>query len=189
MPNRIDYEFLSRLEGGSRTSGYVPVPKSSKSGVTIATGFDLGQRDEDELRQLELNESLITTLKPYLGVKGEAAAALIRNNPLTITDSQAETIDQAVKKEHIGKLRTRYRSAPGNTSGKPFFEIPAEAQTVIASVSFQYGVNLKVATPKFWRAASSQNWQQSVSILRNFRDAYPTRRRKEARLLERVLNE
>lgn len=189
MPNRINYELLSRLEGGSRTSGYVPVPESSKSGVTIATGFDLGQRDEDELRQLELDESLITTLKSYLGVQGEAAAALIRNNPLTITESQAKTIDQAVKRAHIDKLRTRYRFAIGNTAGKPFFAIPAEAQTVIASVSFQYGVNLKVATPKFWRAASSQNWRQSVAILRDFGDAYPTRRRKEARLLERALNE
>lgn len=62
MPNRINYEFLSRLEGGSRTSGYVPVPESSQSGVTIATGFDLGQRDEDDLKQLALDESLIAKL-------------------------------------------------------------------------------------------------------------------------------
>ncbi|KAA8982885.1 pesticin C-terminus-like muramidase [Halospina sp. K52047b] len=186
MPNRINYEFLSRLEGGSRTKGYVPLPESSRSGVTIATGFDLGQRDEDDLKQLELDASLITKLKPYLGVKAEAAATLIQNNPLNVTESEAKSIDQAVKAAHIGKLRTRYRSATANKAGKLFFEIPAEAQTVIASVSFQYGVNLKVVTPKFWKAASSQDWRQSVAILRNFGDAYPTRRRKEARLLERV---
>lgn len=49
MPNRINYEFLSRLEGGSRTKGYVPLP-----------------------------------------------------------ESEAKSIDQAVKTAHIGKLRTRY---------------------------------------------------------------------------------
>ena len=189
MPNRINYEFLSRLEGGSRTRGYVPVPGSSESGVTIATGFDLGQRDEDDLKQLELDESLLTKLKPYIGEKGEAAAALIKKSPLTISVSQAQAIDQAVKKKHLGRLRARYRSASGNTAGKPFFDLPPEAQTVIASVSFQYGVNLRVATPKFWKAASSQNWRKSVAVLRNFGDAYPTRRRKEARLLEKIFNE
>lgn len=40
MPENIDYKFLSDLEGGSKTSGYVPAAGVSKSGVTIAAGFD-----------------------------------------------------------------------------------------------------------------------------------------------------
>ncbi len=39
MPENIDYKFLSQLEGGSKTIGYVPAAAVSKSGVTIATGF------------------------------------------------------------------------------------------------------------------------------------------------------
>ena len=41
MPENIDYKFLSQLEGGSKTIGYVPAAAVSKSGVTI--GFDGSQ--------------------------------------------------------------------------------------------------------------------------------------------------
>ncbi len=42
MPENIDYKFLSDLEGGSKTIGYVPAVGVSISGVIIATpqGFD-----------------------------------------------------------------------------------------------------------------------------------------------------
>ena len=43
MINKIDFKFLSDLEGGCKLNGYVPNPKTSKSGVTIGTGFDLGK--------------------------------------------------------------------------------------------------------------------------------------------------
>ena len=58
------------LEGGCKTTGYVPASSVSKSGVTIATGFDLGQRNENDLRSLKLNSIIVTKLKPYLGLKG-----------------------------------------------------------------------------------------------------------------------
>jgi len=38
MPDKIDYKFLSDLEGGSKTQGYLP-----------AAGFDLGQRKYTEV--------------------------------------------------------------------------------------------------------------------------------------------
>ncbi|MFT6386702.1 MAG: hypothetical protein ACJAUP_000070 [Cellvibrionaceae bacterium] len=69
MPDKIDYKFLSDLQGGSKKQGYVPAAGVSKSGVTIATGFDLGQRKEEEadLTGLGLSGTLVTKLKPYLG--------------------------------------------------------------------------------------------------------------------------
>jgi hypothetical protein len=70
-------------------------------------------------------------------------------------------------------------SSSHNTAKKGFFDLPAEAQTVIASVSFQYGVNLNTAAPKFWKMAFSQNWKEAVKILEKFGDAYPTRRKKK----------
>ena len=50
MFDEIDYSFLSELEGGSKINGYLPAVGVSKSGVTIATGFDLGQRNESDLK-------------------------------------------------------------------------------------------------------------------------------------------
>jgi hypothetical protein len=187
MPNLIDYKFLSDLEGGCTTLGYVPAASISKSGVTIATGFDLGQRSEQDLTRLGLPHNLVVTLKPYLGKKGQDAAALLRSTPLQITLDQGKVIDKAVKAEHILLLTRKYLTSPLNIARKDLFSLPSEAQTVIASVSFQYGVNLDRSAPKFWKAACSQDWAQTVKILKMFGDAYPTRRNKEAMLLARIV--
>jgi len=184
MPENIDYKFLSDLEGGSKIKGYVPAAGVSKSGVTIATGFDLGQRNENDLKSLNLNTVLITKLKPYLGIKSANAQALLKKTPLSISSTQAGAIDKAVKSAHIKKLKSKYDNATGNT--KKFVDIPHQAQTVIASVSFQYGTGLNTRAPKFWKAVTSQTWTEAIKLLKAFGDAYPTRRKKEAALLEKI---
>ena len=63
----------------------MPASGVSKSGVTVATGFDLGQRNETDLRTLGLPSDLITTLKPYLGRKAKDAQDALAKAPLTIT--------------------------------------------------------------------------------------------------------
>ncbi|GLQ30194.1 pesticin C-terminus-like muramidase [Litoribrevibacter albus] len=184
MPENIDYQFLSDLEGGSKINGYVPAAGVSKSGVTIATGFDLGQRSEADLKKLNLNAVLVAKLKPYLGLKSDSAQKLLKKTPLVITKDQAQAIDKAVKSAHIAQLKLKYNSASGNT--KKFSDIPSQAQTVIASVSFQYGVGLNARAPKFWKAVTSQDWKETIKLLKAFGDAYPTRRKKEAALLEKI---
>lgn len=187
MPNHIDYSFLSELEGGSETIGYVPAAAISRSGVTIATGFDLGQRNEADLVRLGLSGSLIAMLLPYLGMTGMAAHQYVARHPLAITGGESMEIDRAVKAEHVSLLERKYLTSPHNTKRSSFFSLPPEAQTAIASVSFQYGVNLDVRAPRFWHAAAARDWKQAVEELKKFGDAYPTRRRREADLLKRVL--
>lgn len=184
MPENIDFKFLSDLEGGSKTTGYVPAAGVSKSGVTIGTGFDLGQRKESDLTALGLDATLVTKLKPYLGLKGKKAQDLLKKQPLTISVANAQKIDKAVKSSHISQLKIKYNAAQGNT--KKFIDLPAEAQTVITSVSFQYGVGLNTRAPKFWKAVTQQDWKQTIKILNAFGDAYPTRRKKEATLLGKI---
>jgi hypothetical protein len=184
MPENIDYKFLSELEGGSKTIGYVPAASVSKSGVTIATGFDLGQRQESDLKSLNLDTALVTKLKPYLGVTGPNAQALLKKSPLIITALQAAAIDKAAKSSHIAKVKIKYDTTPGNRT--KFINLQPQAQTVIASVSFQYGANLNIRAPKFWKAITSQDWPAAIKTLKSFGDSYPTRRRKEAALLEKM---
>lgn len=187
MPNRVDFSFIAELEGGCQLQGYVPAAGISSSGVTIATGFDLGQRTEADLRKLGLSNDLVAKLKPYLGkIKQEAVAALAKQ-PLRITPEEGLTIDKCVKQNHLERLQLKYGASPFNVKKVNFFDLPAECQTAIASVSFQYGVNLNLRAPVFWKAASSQNWHETVRILNNFGDAYPTRRGKEAKLLGKIL--
>ena len=186
MPDRIDYSFISGREGGRATIAYVPAAAVSSSGITLATGFDLGQRSESDLVQLGLNGALVARLRPYLGVRGVAAQQLLAGSPLTISGADADDIDRAVMSEHVTRLEQKYIMATANTKRIRFFNLPSEAQTVIASVAFQYGVNLDVRAPRFWRAVTAQDWPQAVSELRTFGDTYPTRRRLEADLLQRI---
>lgn len=188
MPNLIDYSFLSAREGGIRLDGYVPAPAGSKSGVTIATGCDLGQRNRADLRALRLPLSLIDKLAPYLGVTRSDAVKLLNEKPLRISLLEAQLIDKAVKRDHLAKLVERYINSDHNVRKVDFFSLPAEAQTVIASLSFQYGT-LSVKTPRFWKAATSQDWAAVERELRNFQDRHPTRRHLEADLLARMKNQ
>ena len=183
MADKIDFEFLSNLEGGCQTVGYVPAAGLSKSGVTIATGFDLGQRSESDLKTLGIYSGLIEKLKPYLGIRGADAQKSLQKTPLVISAAEAVSIDKSVKAAHIATVKIKYDAA---SKEKSFIDLPAEAQTVIASVSFQYGVNLDAAAPKFWKVVTAQNWVDAIKLLKNFGDVYPTRRKKEADLLEKI---
>jgi len=158
----------------------------STSRVTIATGFDIGQRNEADLRKVGLSAGAIGKLKPYLGKTGRDAASLLQKQALNITSTQAMEIDKAVSKDAVVKLKLRYAGSANNTAKKDFVSLPRQAQTVIASVSFQYG-DLFVRTPKFWKAVTSQDWKEAVRLLKNFGDSYPTRRAFEAALLGEIV--
>lgn len=185
MPENIDWAFIAEQEGAGVTTGYVPNPTGSDSGVTIATGFDLGQRNEADLTNLGLSAALITKFRPYLGLKKQAAVDFLARNPLTITQAEANEIDRLVRVDKVPRLKERYRVAPNNTNRVLFDDLPSQAQTVIASVSFQYG-NLATRTPMFWAAVTAQNWVEAVRILRDFGDSYTSRRNREADLLDQV---
>ena len=143
------------MEGGSQTRGCVPAAGVSQSGVTIATGFDLSQRSENDLKALGVYSGLIEKINPYLGAKSEEAKKMLQKTPLTISAAGAESIDKAVKSSHVATVKLTYDSAASNK--KSFLDLPAEAQTVIATVSFQYGVNLNAAAPKFWKAVTARD--------------------------------
>ncbi len=175
----IDYKFISVREGGAALHGYVPNPGGSMSGVTCATGFDLGSRSVGDLLSMGLSDEIVRVLEPHLGKKGKYAAASLAGCPLKITEKQAEMIDKASKHQATDRLVAAY-----NASSKvPFASIPDAAQTCIASVAFQYGANLAARTPKFWAAVTKQDWPLAVAILNDFGDAYPTRRKLEADLI------
>lgn len=180
----IDFDFISKLEGGRRTTGYVPDPQGSRSGVTIATGIDLGQMGERDLSQLNLPSDLKNKFLPYLGKIKFEAVSLLDTMPLSVTDEEAKLLDKEVKTRFVRDLARKYsRTATGN-----FEELPDGVQTVIASVAFQYG-DLGSSTPNFWRQVTEGDWQGAYLNLRHFGDAYATRRNKEADLLKNSLEE
>ena len=177
----IDWSFIGQLEGYV-LKGYVPNPETSNSGVTVASGVDLGQMQASQLTSLP--QDLQALLAPYLGLKKAAAVAALQAAPLTITAAQADALDALARGGALTFIQQLYDRA---TSVGAFNAMPDQAQTVIASVSFQYG-NLAVRCPKFWGTCVAQNWPGAVHELQNFGDAYPTRRNKEAAYLAPLIS-
>jgi len=179
----VDFDFIHRLEGRRVLKGYVPEPEISNSGVTIASGVDLGQRNERSLQRLAISDDLRAKLRPYLGMKKQEAAAFLEQDPLEITDEEAEELDLAVKRPMMGSLISKFDAA----SPVPFEQLEPQKQTVIASVAFQYGTGLDTRTPNFWKQVTTGDWRGALANLRNFGDDYRTRRNTEGQLLAEVI--
>ncbi len=174
--SNIDFTFICRLEGGSKKQGYVPDVPNSKSGVTIATGFDLGARNHHDLRKLGLNPVLIGKLYPYLGLQGTQAESFLKSHPISLSENETHAIDVAVKRDMVSKLVSRYN----NASSIAFQTLPQHWQTVIASLEFQYG-SVEKHCPEFWKCVTHHDWSSAIDELKDFGDPYPSRRNLEAK--------
>lgn len=175
--NKIDFKFISKLEGKS-LKGYVPDPDHSQSGVTIASGFDLGCRSIFGLEATftkELSEKLV----PYVGMTGNTAKRFLEQNPLLISEKECEQINGFAHLQASNNLEHAYKSA----TGKEFYDLSRECQTVVASVSFQYG-SLSLKCPNFWRQVTNGEWVAAWMNLLDFGDRYQKRRSTEAYLLK-----
>lgn len=197
--------FLTRVEGPRQTQGYIPCfvktggaanyrgagdpakyQAMGASGVTIATGCDLGQTDLDTLRGYGVHETaLLQKLAPYIGLKKDAAIKKLNRAPLFITKDQAEVLDNAV---HGGYLRRWVIPAYNKDSKIAFDDIPDQAQAVVMSVCFQKGAGgVRRDWPKTWRYLTTQDWAAAARELKTGFKDYRTRRTIEGRLLEELL--
>lgn len=172
--------FIRELEGFSLT-GYVPTDDDGKvdSGVTVATGIDLGARSLASLSAAGVEPLLRQKLQPYVGRRGKQAIEILSVQPLELTHEEANHLDVAVINASFKVLERSF-----NATARPMklSELPGEIQTVVFSVFHQYG-NLKVRTPKFWKQITTGAWELAVENLNNFSDGFPTRRKKEAALM------
>lgn len=198
-------DFLTRVEGPCQTQGYIPCfiktggtanykggPNPERytamgaSGVTIATGCDLGQTDIATLKGYGLtDEFLLNILKPYIGLKKDAAIRKLHVVPLVISKANAESIDHAV---HGGYLNRYVRPAYEKKSGISFDKLPNQAQAVVMSVCFQKGCGgVARDWPKLWRYLTTCDWAGAANELRHGFKQYVNRRKTEAALLEELL--
>lgn len=182
--NRIANESFIKAKEGFSTSGYVPKDASkrpdSKSGVTIGVGVDLGGKTKDSMINDGVAKSFVTILEPYLGLKGQSAQDKLNKSPLKLTEAQAMDLS----KNYINRFSTGVASKYKTATGKNFSTLPLGTRTAIVSVSYQYGQNLAVATPEFWKQVTSSRWADAVKNLNNFKDNFPTRRQSEANLIQ-----
>lgn len=72
----IDWSVIDKYEI-TTDFGYA-IPNDDKSGITIASGFDLGQHSASQIDRLPVTDAIKEKLKPYARLKGsEARRALV----------------------------------------------------------------------------------------------------------------
>ncbi|MGH6942764.1 MAG: pesticin C-terminus-like muramidase, partial [Geminicoccaceae bacterium] len=158
--------------------GYVP--RRGKSGVTIGTGFDLGQRTAEDIDRLDLPQSFRDRLKPFAGMTRAQAIEALHRTPLRITKEEADLLDREARRDTINTIIQNYN----RRSRFDFRDLPSAMQTVIASVGFQHGPSLRTV-PRFLKFATAGDLPAMVGELRDFNNDYPDRRNREADYLER----
>jgi hypothetical protein len=169
----INWDFIKEKEGNSQSTGYVP-DGSDKSGVTIASGFDLGQQTEETIKNFGFKDpTVLDAIRPYLGIQGAKAKDIAPS--LTLNDEQKFDVDSAVRTYYENNIINQYNSKKRNYS---FDQLDPAVQTAIASVGYQYG-DLR-RTPRFFDAALNNDSESLVNELRNFNDDFATRRNAEA---------
>lgn len=155
------------------------------SGVTIATGCDLGQTDIATLKSYGLADAaLLNILAPYIGLKKDAAIKKLHEAPLVISTANAEALDHAV---HQGYLARYVIPVWDKEAIKPFAAIPANAQDVVMSVCFQKGVGgVRRDWPKLWNFLRCCQWcLASQELLTGFKE-YTGRRKLEGKHLAAI---
>ena len=204
-------DFLNRdgVEGPRVTVGYIPcyiagtgrtksanfkgLPSQNPdryeamgaSGVTIATGCDMGQTDIPTLLGYGVSENLISRLSTYIGLKKDSAIMMLSRFPLQISEAQAEELDHCI---HGGYLNRYVRPAYDKASNTPFDSLPRQAQAVVFSVCFQKGCGgVKRDWPKTWAYLTHQKWDAaSYELIHGFTQ-YKLRRSIEGHLLAELL--
>lgn len=181
--SKIDWDFIRKLEG-FKSKGYVPDDKDgpTQSGVTIGAGFDIGQHSFKDLLKFKFSLSLVYSLLPYTNVTGDKARNTLKEYTLSLTKDQLDELDTKVRAKFSNQIEKEFN----DNSDLVFCLLNRQQQTIIMSVGFQYG-SLKRRCPKFFKLITKGKWLETVCELKNFGDAYPTRRKKEAALLSSSL--
>jgi hypothetical protein len=193
---------LARFEGKAVRRGYVPCKGGNytgaggfsgkeplgASGVTVGTGFDLGQQTAAQVQALGLSRPLYKKLLPYTGKKTQSALAALAENPLELTAGETAELDKAVHNRYIGETAALF--------GRTIFERASpQAQAVAVSLHYQFGTPARAASPNLalaWKSLVTGCYAAAAKFLRDPQGwseshrLYLSRRRLEASLLDEI---
>lgn len=206
LGTQVEFAFLGEWEGGQYLHGYFPFSNRSeagtilgRSGMTIATGFDVGQKSAAELKGLGLEQALLDKLSPFAGLtfKGKTRAQVIEevqrlNSPIPkISVEQANLLDRLIHEEHLQAAVSAYNAA--RQPGVPAFnQLPANWQTVLFSRFFHQGkgAHRTAVIKPFWNALTKGDWEAAAKGLESYgvsEDWYKNRVTKEAKHLRKEM--
>ncbi|MDR2020508.1 MAG: pesticin C-terminus-like muramidase [Treponema sp.] len=190
---------LARFEGKAIVRGYVPCKLGTwypggpdkgeplgASGVTIATGVDLGQQTAAGLAGLA--PDLTAKLLPYLGLKRQEALEKLRTDPLTIGAEEAAAIDRVIHDRYINETAVLF-------GREAFDRAPPQVQAVAVSLHYQFGTPAREASPALahaWMSLRTGLYRGAARFLREpggwsaDHRQYLSRRQAEAALLDEI---
>jgi len=199
----IDYEYinsvLAKFEGRAYARAYIPCKGGTyyggaeplkgeplgASGVTVATGVDLGQQSRSGLSDMGISEGTLNILQPYLGRQKQKAVDVLKEAPLTLTAKQVEEIDNAVHKHYIYNTARMF-------GWEKFITAPKQVQAVATSLHYQFGKPARNESPCLklaWELMRSRDYKSAAVALMNTagwskdHQQYMARRKQEAALL------
>lgn len=191
---RINFTFIAKLEGDQWLRGYIPIKRSGvvmgRSGMTVASGFDVGQRSAAEMSSFGFPPALASKLKPFADqpfkgrTKDQVAATVAKLGPVPIlTKQEADLCDGAVFAAISGGALANWNA--NALPGVPAFtDLPSGWQTVWLSRFYQEGPATHVALGRKFRGeALAGKWKEAISTLKSYSE-YTARAKAEAALLE-----
>jgi hypothetical protein len=192
---------LAKFEGKAIARGYIPCQQGTyygtgpskgeplgASGVTIATGVDLGQQSAQGLKAMGVSAETLAILEPYIGLKKQDALRKLQESPFQLTDMQVEGIDRAVHNRYIVQAAALF-------GAEAFGDAPKEAQAVAVSLHYQFGNPARKESPALesaWKCMKHRAYKEAATYLRCIdrwsqpHQAYMARRRAEAAILDQI---
>ena len=193
----IDFARIASLEGDQWLRGYIPIKRTGivagRSGMTVASGFDVGQWKASEVRGFGFPPALLAKLLPFADhpfksfTKEAAAQAVAKLGPVPVlTKAEADLCDGAVFSQILSGARSAWNK--NAAKGVPsFIDMPSGWQTVWLSRFYQEGPATKVALgQQFRRQALAGEWANAIATLRSYKE-YKERAKSEAALLESMM--
>lgn len=175
--------FVEKEEGGQQLKAYPPPAKGS--GVTVASGVDLGQWSKKDLEDAGVSPKTILKVSKYLGAKDATARKLLKEKPLTLKQEEADELDNAIKEDIYGTVEKKL-----SDKGVTLAKLPEEAQAVVKSLAWNFGKNIDDALPTIWKAITQKDWAKVQDLLVNTKWKQPElveRRKREAELLSALV--
>lgn len=192
---KVDFDFIASLEGNQWLRGYVPMKNNvviGKSGMTVGSGFDLGQWSTAELSGFGFPQALLNKITPFASphrfkgmTKKQVAAEVVKLGPVPeLTKAEADLCDGAVFSKILGEAINAWNSEADKGVPK-YVALPGGWQTVWLSRFYQEGSSPRSSDAIAFRdAATSGKWQDAIAKLKAYKE-YTSRANQEAALLSK----
>jgi hypothetical protein len=196
LPHGVLADLIASHEGNQRLDAYVVGKgkgwKFRHTGVTVATGVDLGQQSADKFRRLGFSEEEIALLQPYMRqngkkLQGVAAQAFLDDHPLIISPNLADKLDRVIQYDAVNQVAHEYDAAQPAVN---FDTLSPEVRTALADAAYQLGMQgvKDLYGGRYWHAAVNGDWRALSGMLAAEPKAgYPDRRHAEARWINKSL--